>query len=99
MAGGRLEAGVQPRALTRSGLGGDGRPWRIGTEVYGDRDILPKDITRRKLSVPNAGRVFFIRHALRPGFTIEEIFNLRWPSTAFIPRRRATAPTGIVLGK
>ena len=82
MAGGRLEAGVQPRALTRSGLGGDGRPWRIGTEVYGDRDILPKDITRRKLSVPNAGRVFFIRHALRPGFTIEEIFGLtkidRW---------------------
>ncbi len=29
-----------------------------------------------------AGRIFFIRHALRAGFTIEEIFNLtkidRW---------------------
>ena len=36
----------------------------------------------RKLSVPNAERIFFIRHALRAGFTIEEIFNLtkidRW---------------------
>jgi carbamoyl-phosphate synthase large subunit len=42
------------------------------------------DATRvsRKLSVPNAERIFFIRHALRAGFAIEEIFNLtkidRW---------------------
>jgi len=32
--------------------------------------------------VPNAERIFFIRHALRAWFTIEEIFNLtkidRW---------------------
>ena len=35
-----------------------------------------------KLSVPNAERIFFIRHALRAGFSIEEIFQLtridRW---------------------
>jgi carbamoyl-phosphate synthase L subunit-like protein len=66
----------------RSGLGGDGpaKRERIGTEVYGDRDILPRDVISRKLSVPNAERIFFIRHALRAGFT--EIFNLtkidRW---------------------
>ena len=68
---------------SRSGLRG-GKPWRIGTEVYGDRDILPRDPEsfRGKLSVPNAERIFFIRHALLAGFTIEEIFNLtkidRW---------------------
>jgi len=32
--------------------------------------------------MPNAKRIFFIRHALRAGFTVEEIFNLtkvdRW---------------------
>ena len=32
--------------------------------------------------MPSAERIFFIRHALRAGFTIEEIFNLtridRW---------------------
>jgi carbamoyl-phosphate synthase large subunit len=32
--------------------------------------------------VPNAERVFFIRHALRAGFTVDEIFQLtkidRW---------------------
>ena len=71
-----------PCASTHSGLGGNGKPWRTGTEVYGDRDILPRDVISRKLSVTTAERLFFIRHALRAGFTIEEIFNLtkidRW---------------------
>ena len=77
-----LQKCLRSLEIGRSGLGGDGKPWRIGTEVYGDRDILPRDVISRKLSVPNAERVFFIRHALRAGFTIEEIFNLtridRW---------------------
>src|SRR6202142_3883418 len=77
-----LQKCLRSLEIGRSGLGGDGKPWRIGTKVYGDRDILPKDVISRKLSVPNAERVFFIRHALRAGFTIDEIFNLtkidRW---------------------
>ncbi len=68
--------------IGRSGLGGDGKPWCIGTELYGDRDILPRDLISRKLSVPNAERIFFIRHAMRAGFTLDEIFHLtkidRW---------------------
>jgi len=28
-----------------SGLGGDGRPWHIGAEVYGDRDFLRAGFT------------------------------------------------------
>ncbi len=40
------------------------------------------DVISCKLSVPNAERIFFIRHALRAGFSSEEIFNLtkidRW---------------------
>ncbi len=77
-----LQKCLRSLEIGRSGLGGDGKPWRISTEVYGDRDILPRDVISRKLSVPNAERIFFIRHALRAGFTIEEIFNLtkidRW---------------------
>jgi carbamoyl-phosphate synthase large subunit len=77
-----LQKCLRSLEIGRSGLGGDGKPWRIGMEVYGDRDILPRDVISRKLSVPNAERIFFIRHALRAGFTIEEIFNLtkidRW---------------------
>jgi carbamoyl-phosphate synthase large subunit len=77
-----LQKCLRSLEIGRSGLGGDGKPWRVGTEVYGDRDILPRELISRKLSVPNAERIFFIRHALRAGFTIEEIFNLtkidRW---------------------
>jgi Carbamoyl-phosphate synthetase large chain, oligomerisation domain len=63
--------------IGRCGLGSDGKPWRIGTELNGDRDILSSNAISRKLSVPNAGRIFFLRHALRTGFNIEEIFNLK----------------------
>jgi carbamoyl-phosphate synthase large subunit len=77
-----LQKCLRSLEIGRSGLGGDGKPWRLGTEVYGDRDILPRDVISRKLTVPNAERVFFIRHALRAGFTVEEIFQLtkidRW---------------------
>ncbi|MHB8522889.1 MAG: carbamoyl-phosphate synthase large subunit [Limisphaerales bacterium] len=77
-----LQKALRSLEIGRSGLGGDGKPWRIDNEVYGDRDILPRDVIMRKLSIPNAERVFFLRHALRAGFTIEEIFNLtkidRW---------------------
>src|SRR6059058_2451114 len=71
-----LQKCLRSLEIGRSGLGGDGKPWRIGIEVYGDRDILPRDVISRKLSVPNAERIFFIRHALRAGFSVEEIFGL-----------------------
>jgi carbamoyl-phosphate synthase large subunit len=48
----------------------------MGEQVYGDRDILPREIITQKLSVPNAERIFFIRHAMRAGFTIDDIFSL-----------------------
>lgn len=77
-----LQKCLRSLEIGRSGLGGDGKAWRIGTDVYGDRDVLPRDVISRKLSVPNAERIFFIRFALRAGFSIDEIFNLtkidRW---------------------
>ena len=71
-----LQKCLRSLEIGRSGLGGDGKPWRLGTELYGDRDVLPRDVISRKLSVPNAERIFFIRHAFRAGFTLEEIFQL-----------------------
>jgi carbamoyl-phosphate synthase large subunit len=77
-----LQKALRSLEIGRYGLGGDGRHWRFGDKVFGDRDILPRDLITRNLSVPNADRIFFIRHALRAGFTIEEIFQLtkidRW---------------------
>jgi carbamoyl-phosphate synthase large subunit len=77
-----LQKCLRSLEIGRSGLGGDGKPWRVGSDLYGDRDVLPRDLISRKLSVPNAERIFFIRHALRAGFSIDEIFRLtkidRW---------------------
>jgi carbamoyl-phosphate synthase large subunit len=77
-----LQKALRSLETGRSGLGGDGRPWRIGGVVYGDREILPRDLITQKLIRPNAERIFFIRHALRAGFGVEEIFQLtkidRW---------------------
>ena len=77
-----LQKALRSLEIGRSGLGGDGKPWRFGDRVYGDRDIFPRELLLQKLTVPNAERVFFIRHALRAGFSIEEIFQLtkidRW---------------------
>ena len=38
--------------------------------------LPPRDVIQQKLVTPNAERIFFIRHALRAGFTVEEIFKL-----------------------
>jgi carbamoyl-phosphate synthase large subunit len=77
-----LQKALRSLEIGRYGLGGDGKPWRFGDKIYGDRDFLPRELIRQKLSVPNAERIFFLRHALRAGFTIEEIFQLtkidRW---------------------
>jgi carbamoyl-phosphate synthase large subunit len=77
-----LQKALRSLEIGRHGLGGDGRPWRIDGVVYGDRDILPREIIKQKLIWPNADRIFFIRHALRAGMSIEEIFQLtkidRW---------------------
>src|SRR6188472_760028 len=71
-----LQKCLRSLEIGRSGLGGDGKPWRIGNQVYGDRDVLPRELITSKLSIPNAERVFFIRHALRAGFKMEEIHGL-----------------------
>ena len=77
-----MKKALRSLEIGRYGLGGDGKAWRIGEKVYGDRDILPRDVIAPKLTVPNAERIFYIRHALRAGFTIEELFQLtkidRW---------------------
>ncbi len=77
-----LQKALRSLEVGRSGLGGDGKPWRIGSEIYGDRAILPREVILQKLTTPNAERIFFIRHALRAGFSVEEIFQLtkidRW---------------------
>jgi len=77
-----LQKCLRSMEIGRAGLGGDGKGWRVGDTVYGDREILPHDLITQKLTTPNAERVFYLRHALRAGLTVDEIFELskidRW---------------------
>ena len=66
-------------------LAGD-RPQRLGqrrqtlAHRHGslrDPYIAPRQVISRKLSMPNAERIFIIRPALQTGFTIEGINNLK----------------------
>src|SRR5437667_11643968 len=71
-----LQKALRSLEIGRYGLGGDGKPWRFGDKVYADRDIFPRELILQKLSVPNAGRVYFIQHALDALTSIDEIFQL-----------------------
>ncbi len=77
-----LQKCLRSMEIGRSGLGGDGKNWRIGGETYGDREILPREIVIQKLTTPNAERIFYLRHGLRAGMSVDEIFELtgidRW---------------------
>ncbi|MCF7669523.1 MAG: carbamoyl-phosphate synthase large subunit [Verrucomicrobia bacterium] len=71
-----LQKALRSLEIGRYGLGGDGKPWRFDTDFYGDLDILPEDVILRMLSMPNAERIFYIRHAFRAGLTVEKIYDI-----------------------
>ena len=50
--------------------------WGFGGGKNGEREIPSRDIIQQRLVTPNAERIFYIRHAFRAGFSIEEIHDL-----------------------
>lgn len=63
-----LQKALRSLETGRAGLGADGK------DRY-DAD-LPREEIVRKLSVPTADRIFWLRTALLAGFSVEEIFEL-----------------------
>src|SRR5204862_792164 len=59
-----LQKCLRSLEIGRSGLGGDGKPWRIGSETYGDRDILPRG--RHQPQTELAQRRTHLLHPPRP---------------------------------
>ena len=66
-----LQKALRSLEIKRFGFCGDGRETRVDQETL-----------RRKLSVPNAERIFYLAQAFQDGMSIEEIFELtkidRW---------------------
>jgi len=62
--------------------------WGFGGGKYGEQEAPPRDVIQQKLVTPNDARIFYIRHAMRSGFTNEEIFNLTKIDPWFIAQLR-----------
>ena len=50
--------------------------WGLGGGKYGEQEAPSRDVIQQKLVTPNDARIFYIRHAMRTGFSNEEIHNL-----------------------
>ncbi len=50
------------------GLGGGGK--------FGGDELLDDKVIKQKLGMPNAERIFYIRHAFRAGYTVGQVFDL-----------------------
>jgi len=73
-----LQKGLRSLEIGRQGLGADGRdklPFPAEPSSEGARANTLQEV-RKKLSTPNAERIFYIRHALLLGMKVEEIHEL-----------------------
>jgi len=77
-----LQKCLRSLEIGRFGLGGDGQAMREGADLYDDRGEIPRDLIKRRLTVPGTSRIFYLRHALRAGWSVEELYDLtkidRW---------------------
>ena len=73
MAIGRTFKESLQKALRSLEIGATGL---FGGRWGGGREIRPREEIERKLITPCAERIFYIRHAIRAGFTLDEIHRL-----------------------
>ncbi len=67
-----LQKALRSLETGRFGLGGDGKDqYPVLPDGSWDRETI-----QRRLSVPNAERIFSLRHAMMAGFSVEEIHTL-----------------------
>jgi carbamoyl-phosphate synthase large subunit len=72
MAIGRTFKEALQKALRSLEVGAFG----FGGGKYGGKDAPSRGVIQQKLVTPNDARIFYIRHAMRSGFSNEEIHNL-----------------------
>ena len=72
-----LQKGLRSLEIGRYGLGADGRDPLYSHDAADDHapELTKADIEHH-LVTPNSQRIFYLRHALRQGFLIEDIYEL-----------------------
>ena len=69
-----LQKGLRSLEIGRYGFGADGKDF--AADSAGTNGGLSVSEIERKLAVPNSGRIFYLRHALLKGLTIDAIHDL-----------------------
>jgi carbamoyl-phosphate synthase large subunit len=69
-----LQKGLRSLEIGRSGLGADGKDNGIPASGKKREEFL--DMVRQRLRTPRGDRIFWIRHALEVGLTVEEVHAL-----------------------
>jgi carbamoyl-phosphate synthase large subunit len=88
---GQRDQGTKGRALpvtARSADGNDEDDKTVQGESQGGQWPIPVDKLRRKLAVPSQGRLYYIRYAMKMGWTNEEIYSLTHIDPWFLGQMR-----------
>ncbi|MFH1354941.1 MAG: carbamoyl-phosphate synthase large subunit [Candidatus Omnitrophota bacterium] len=76
-----FQKGIRSMEISRYGFGADGKD-KITDEMLECPSSNLSKLIKDKLRIPNDERIFYIRYALKMGFTIDEIYKLsridRW---------------------
>ncbi len=72
-----LQKGIRSMEVKRFGFGLDGSDkWLANAQAKPSEWPIPTDKLRRKLAVPSQGRLYYVRYALKMGWTIEQVHEL-----------------------
>jgi carbamoyl-phosphate synthase large subunit len=72
-----LQKGIRSMEVKRFGFGLDGQDkWLKSQRDGGDAFPIAEDKLRRKLAVPSQGRLYYVRYALKMGWSIDDIYKL-----------------------
>ena len=73
-----LQKGLRSLETDRHGLGADGQDidWLEAMKTRSELDATRREHLEERLRVPNPQRIFFLRQALRIGYSVDELFDL-----------------------
>ncbi len=81
-----LQKGLRSLEIDRHGLGADGRDIKWLEDATSKSDLNAEQIARleNRLRVPNPSRIFYLRHAMKLGYRIEELYDITKIDTWFL---------------
>jgi len=72
-----LQKGIRSMEVKRFGFGLDANDkWLAAQQGKGSEWPIPEETVRRKLIVPSQGRLYYIRYAMKMGWSVDQIYEL-----------------------